>query len=319
MTLASPPPRQHPDAVVGGLAGEGARSSAERGDAATRAAHGAPATAPLPILLYHSVCPDPPADLLRWSVTPETFEAHLDAFGELGLVPWSVSRLVAALRAGAEVPRPVVVVTFDDGYADFAEHALPALERHRVPATIYLTTGALAGVVDPVVPRMPIAPMLALGDLAELERRGVEIGAHGHGHWQLDAVPERFAALEITRSKEVLEEALGHRVESFAYPHGYSSPKVRRLVARAGFSSACAVRNAFSSRQDDHYALARLTVEHDTPPETLRSWLAGRGAAVATPHEQLKTQVWRWYRRATTLPIRPGRSDRPAAACAARG
>ncbi len=271
-----------------------------------------PGARPIPILLYHSICPDPPAALLRWSVSPERFAEQLDAIGELGRTPWTVSRLVDALAAGREVPDEVVVVTFDDGYADFAEHALAALERHRVPVTIYLTTGALRGVDDPVVPRMPIAPMLGLADVPELERRDVEIGAHGHGHWQLDAVPERFAALEITRSKQVLEDVLGHRVASFAYPHGYSSPKVRRLVAAAGFSSACAVRNAFSSRSDNRYALARLTVERGTPPEVVRGWLSGKGALVASQHEYLKTQMWRWYRRAATLPDRPGRSVAPA-------
>jgi peptidoglycan/xylan/chitin deacetylase (PgdA/CDA1 family) len=262
---------------------------------------------PIPILLYHSVCPAPPPDLRRWSVTPQTFDAHLGLIRELGLAPLTVSQLVALQVSGGEVPENTVVVTFDDGYADFAEHAVSILERHGVPATLYLTTGALGEVRDPVVPRMPIAPMLALSQLPGLERRGVELGAHGHGHWQLDAVPPSVAAFEIERSKEVIEEAIGHEVHSFAYPHGYSSAKVRRLVTRAGFSSACAVRNAFSSPGDNVLALARLTVEIGTPLDVLREWLSGRGAPVAARHEQLKTQVGRWYRRAVALSDRPAR------------
>lgn len=271
-------------------------------------------TRPIPILLYHSVCPDPGPALLRWSVTPETFEAHLALIGRLGLVTWTVSRLAGVLAQAQPVPDGTVVITFDDGYADFAEHALPVLERLGLASTIYLTTGALVGVSDPVVPRMPIAPMLELAAVPELEARGVEVGAHGHGHWQLDTVPERFAAEEITRSKEVLEEVLAHAVASFAYPHGYSSPKVRRLVAQAGFTSACAVRNAFSSRHDDLFALARLTVEHDTPLGVVRSWLTGSGAVVASQQEHLKTQMWRWYRRATAQSPRPSPSTARVAA-----
>lgn len=263
---------------------------------------------PIPILLYHSVCDDPPGDLERWSVTPRTFEQHLGLIGSLGLQPLTVSQLVEALRSpGALLERPVVV-TFDDGYADFAQHALPALERHGIASTIYLTTGALVGVGDPVVPRMPLAPMLALSELPGLERCGVELGAHGHGHWELDALPLRLAAREIERSAEVLAESLGHPIASFAYPHGYSSAPVRDVVVRAGFSSACAVRNMLSCSGDDPFALARLTVEHDTPMSELERWLSCEGARVATPGEKLRTQLWRWYRRAALARERPART-----------
>ncbi len=265
-------------------------------------------TRPIPILLYHSVHDEPPDDLLRWSVAPDTFARHLDLLGELGCTAWTMSDLVGSLAAGREPPERLCLVTFDDGYADFAEHALPRLQERAIPSTIYLTTGALGGVPDPVVPRMPIAPMLSLDDVPEVEARGVEIGAHSHSHWQLDAIPARLAREEILRSKQVLEERLGHAVQSFAYPHGYSSATVRDLVVRAGFSSAAAVRNAFSSVADNPFAIARLTVERGTTLATVRDWIAGRGAAVAASGELVRTQLWRWCRRAVTLREHPGRA-----------
>lgn len=56
----------------------------------------------------------------------------------------SLARLVACLERGERVPSRSVVLTFDDGFRDNYENALPLLQKHGVPATIFLVTGALS-------------------------------------------------------------------------------------------------------------------------------------------------------------------------------
>jgi peptidoglycan/xylan/chitin deacetylase (PgdA/CDA1 family) len=252
----------------------------------------------IPILLYHSVSADPPRWIAPYTVAPAAFARHVELISDSGRTATTVSQLCAALRGEAAMPPKPVVITFDDGFADF-EDAAAVLAEHLLPATLYITTGALRG-RGPRAEGMaiPPAPMLDWLQLPELIERGVEIGAHTHTHPQLDIMSAQAVADEIRRSKALLEDALGRPVPSFAYPHGFQTARTRRIVEEHGHTSACAVMNSLSSDSDRLYALARLTVHHDTSPEQIRAWLDGTGARVAPYRQQWRTSAWRCYRRA---------------------
>jgi peptidoglycan/xylan/chitin deacetylase (PgdA/CDA1 family) len=247
----------------------------------------------VPILLYHSVSTDPPGWIAPFSVHPATFEAHLDAIVASGLVPVTVSQYLDGLQGTTSMPDRPVLITFDDGFADFADRALPALIERNMASTLYVTTGALAGPTRQTV--LPAASMLSRADLPGLESAGVEIGAHSHTHRQLDRLPQREAEAELTRSGDELAAVLGHRVRSFAYPHGYYGRRLLRQVAAAGFDSACTVANALSGGHDHPLALSRLMVYADTDLRTLTGWLGG--AAASRPRPRLFAYGWRQCRR----------------------
>jgi peptidoglycan/xylan/chitin deacetylase (PgdA/CDA1 family) len=252
----------------------------------------------VPILLYHSVSTTPAPWIAPFTVTPQAFSRHLDLIIASGRTAMTVSQLGEAVAGRAPLPERPVVVTFDDGFADF-EHASTELGARGLPSTLYVTTGALRGRggPDPDL-ALPPAEMLSWSQLGELIERGVEVGAHTHTHPQLDVLPRERAAEEIHRSKQLLENALGCEVPSFAYPHGFHSPSVQRSVRAAGHTSACAVMNALSSSDDRMFALARLTVRDDTRPDRLAAWLAGLEARIAPYPEKVATRAWRLYRRA---------------------
>lgn len=252
---------------------------------------------PVPVLLYHSVSDDAPRWIRAYTVAPTVFSRHLDLILESGCTPLTVSELCHLLAVERCLPRHPVVITFDDGFADFAEVALPAMGAREIVSTLYLTTGAIEG-LDRARTCLPPAPMLHAVQLVELEAAGVELGAHSRTHPQLDVIPTHRALDEIGHSKAILEDALGHEVPSFAYPHGFYSPRVCQAVRAAGYRSACAVRNAISSPADDRFAMARLMVRADTSTETLRAWLVGRGAPTAPLAERLRTKAYRYWRRA---------------------
>lgn len=134
-----------------------------------------------------------------------------------------------------------------------------------------------------------------------------EIGAHTHTRAQLDTLSCASAWEEIASSRDVLADRLGRAPAAFAYPHGYSSRAVRALVAKAGFSSAAAVRNALSSTEDDRWQLARLTVTSTTTPAQLQRWLDGDEAWLAPARERPATRAWRLWRRSRAVATgRPG-------------
>jgi peptidoglycan/xylan/chitin deacetylase (PgdA/CDA1 family) len=229
-----------------------------------------------------------------FTVTPATFRRQLDVVAESGATVLPVSDFVNR-RESATLPSSTAVITFDDGFADFAEHALPALAERGLAAVLYVTTGFLEGCPDAPARARPADATLHWSQLTEIESRGIEIGAHSHSHPYLDSLSSGAAQGEIVRSKTLLEDELGHAVESFAYPNGYSSPAVRGLVRAAGYRSACAVRNTLSSTDDDRFALARLTVRDTTTIDELTDWLAGFGPPPRD--ERVATKAWRLYRR----------------------
>jgi peptidoglycan/xylan/chitin deacetylase (PgdA/CDA1 family) len=251
---------------------------------------------PVPILLYHAITDDPPGWIAPFAVSPATFASHLDAVIASGRQPLTVSQYADGLQAKTALPPRPVLVTVDDGFADFADNALPALAARKLPSTLYVTTGALADRSYDCV--LPPARMLRSADLAGLEEAGVEIGAHSHTHRQLDLLPEHEVAAELSRSGDLLAQVLGHRIRSFAYPHSYWRARVRSLAGEAGYDSACAVGNALSSSRDHPLALSRLMVKASTDQVSVASWLSGSGVGVLSRKHRVLAFGWRQYRRA---------------------
>lgn len=248
---------------------------------------------PIPILLYHAVT-DRPSDFIGpYTVSPATLRRHLAAVAGTGATTLTVSGLLAALAGGALPERPVLI-TFDDGYLDTLTAAAPALAEHGMTSTVYVTTG----VVGATSPGGDV--MLSWPQVGELAALGHEIGAHSHTHPQLDTLSVAAMQREIEGSRARLQAGTGLPVDSFAYPHGYSDARVRRAVRKAGFSSACSVKNALSSPSDPPFTLSRLMVMATTTDDEVVGWLAGRGVPLGRDDERLLTRGWRWWRRART-------------------
>ncbi len=206
----------------------------------------------IPSLLYHAVAEDVDPRFAPWAITPALFARHMQLLADRGFSALTVSQFVDAHLAGGQpLRRPTVLITFDDGFADFHSTAHGVLRRHGFGATVYLTTGLVGGCsrwLDDVGEGE--RPMMSWDQIAEIAADGIECGAHTSTHVQLDVVSRRTARGEIRLSRAVLSEAVGP-VRSFAYPHGYHSRRVRREVIDAGFDSACAVGEGPASLSDD--------------------------------------------------------------------
>jgi len=253
----------------------------------------------IPILMYHSIADDGPAGMARLRVAPGDFAEQLDWLAGAGYTAVTVSQLVTAFAGATELPDRPVALTFDDGFADFHERALPMLEERGLVATLYVTTGYLRG--DGPGGARPAArpdwpPTMTWRQVAQLPARGIEVGAHTHTHPELDlASPARVEA-ELTTSKRLLEDCAGVPVASLAYPYGYNTPEVRRLAGDVGFSSACAVKHAMTSGNDDPFQLARVEMTSASTVSGLAAWLDGRLRTAPCP-DRLRSRGWAAVRR----------------------
>lgn len=162
--------------------------------------------------------------------------------------------------------QPAVFLTFDDGYADNHEFVLPLLQKHQLPATVFLTAGLIDG--DPgVLARFRAirgegVEGLEWSQVRELLATGIEIGAHTYSHPNLTRLGTAEAASELRRSKELIEDRLGVRVDLLAYPFG----KPRRhfdhttitLAREAGYTYAAAVLYRSVRPTDSPLAIPRF-------------------------------------------------------------
>jgi peptidoglycan/xylan/chitin deacetylase (PgdA/CDA1 family) len=240
----------------------------------------------IPVLLYHSV-PQADAAAEGLAVPRELFRAHLEVIAAAGRTPIGVGDLAAALRGEHPLPARPVTITFDDAYED-TPTAVELVLSYGLSASVFVTTGQ--------VDRTAMIRRDQLEALASESDR-IELGAHTVSHPFLDELDLAQVEWEVRESKCSLEETIGRRVSTFAYPFGAHDRAVRAAVVDAGFSAAAAVKNALSHPEDDPFAIARWTVSAGTTPKQIARVLDGGGAPRAWQRERLRTRGYRALRR----------------------
>jgi len=228
----------------------------------------------IPILMYHSVALEPPEATRRLAVVPGHFENQIAYLVKNGYTGLTFSDLVDRLRTGAPLPERPVVLTFDDGYADFATEAWPTLRRHNFPATVFVTTGWVADAGTEAAGD-PLDAMMNWAQVAGLSDAGIEMAAHSHSHPQLDQLSDDALRHELGHSKALLEDVTGAPVRSLAYPYGYSSTRVRLAARSVGYRCAASVRNLRATTSEDFFAVPRLTIRRSTDMATFADVVSG--------------------------------------------
>jgi peptidoglycan/xylan/chitin deacetylase (PgdA/CDA1 family) len=229
---------------------------------ADRAAELAAGTAgPVPVLMYHSIGTRSTARFRRFTVDPAEFADQMGYLAADGYTPVTAADLAEHRLTGRPLPARPVVLTFDDGFTDFADAALPVLQAHGFPATLFVPTGYVGATARFLSDcGEEHRPVLSWSQLRDLAADGVEVASHSHSHPQLDRVPPADARDEARRSKCLLEDNLGRGVAGFAYPFGYWNRSARAAVAAAGFGYGCAVAELVALPGDDMRTLPRMTV-----------------------------------------------------------
>jgi peptidoglycan/xylan/chitin deacetylase (PgdA/CDA1 family) len=219
------------------------------------------------ILSYHKVGPPAPGGWETWFYVPEAiFAEQLAALSEGSWQPVDHVTFVQGLIEPDGLPERTALITFDDGQRSVLEVALPVLERFGYPAILFMPTDfvGLTNTFD----SEPDEPLCDWDDLRELLRRGVAVQSHGTSHRPFSELAPAERALELDRSKAVLETELGQAVKLFAYPYGDDAgapPELREAFLKTGYRAAFGYGGGpFSSPATDPFRLERLAMGPDT-------------------------------------------------------
>ena len=170
-----------------------------------------------------------------------------------------------------------VVLTFDDGYHDFLEKAFPILEKYEFTATIFLPTGFISdGGLSFKGKRC-----LHWREVRELAASGVQFGSHTISHPNLRDLHLDQVEREIWESKEILENRIGTRVDSFSYPYAFPEEdprfkrRIRTSLAKAGYTIGVTTIIGTATQGNDRLFLKRIPVNSVDDPAFFRAKLDG--------------------------------------------
>jgi peptidoglycan/xylan/chitin deacetylase (PgdA/CDA1 family) len=215
----------------------------------------------IPILMYHQVTPRPCPAFRKYAVTPKAFAAQMSWLGRAGYVPIDIDALLDARSDRGTLPSRPVIITFDDGFQDCAEHAVPILQAWGFTAIFYLVAGMVGKTSQWLLSERGIElPLMDWTTARRLEAAGFHCGSHSMSHPRLAELSPAACREELLRSRQLLEDNLGHEVQHLAYPFGSFNERVRATVAETGYRSACSVIIGLSTAGDDPLALPRVPV-----------------------------------------------------------
>jgi peptidoglycan/xylan/chitin deacetylase (PgdA/CDA1 family) len=205
----------------------------------------------VPVLFYHYVeNVQDKKDTIRQKldITPRIFDLQLKTLKDAGYTFLTAGDLADILDGFKPLPANPVLITFDDGHADFATDVLPILTKYQIRVTAYVISGFI-GKPD----------FMTKNQLKQVVKSGlVEIGSHTVHHISLAGKIPALVNSELTKSKLDLEDNYQVKIVSFAYPNGSFDQSAVDLVKKSGYRSAVSTIPGVEQNLKNRYFLFRL-------------------------------------------------------------
>lgn len=210
----------------------------------------------VPILVYHSVRPHIAKESSyqeAYDITPELLRRHLEYLKENNYTAVSFDALADYFDTGAPLPTKPIILSFDDGWENQYEYTFSLLQEFHTTATFFVFTNAINR-----------GNHLTWNELREMRDAGISIGAHTKTHPYLQKITDpKKLTQEIAGGKKILEDELGMKVTSFAYPFGQYNDATVEEVKKSGFRVARSLQGGVMQSESERYILrANLTTDN---------------------------------------------------------
>lgn len=208
----------------------------------------------IPIITYHKISNKKEIGLT--TVSQSQFDIQMDYLFSSGYQ----TVLFQDINTGNKLPDKPIILTFDDGYENVYQNAIPILEKYGFKSVIFVVTEFIGEYNSwEAVPFQQKFRHLSGDQVTYLKDQGHEIASHGKFHRYLPALDYPELKDEIEGSKIYLESLLGDTIASFCYPYGRYSEKIKSVVKNAGYQYA--TTNAkINSGQNNPLSLKRRSI-----------------------------------------------------------
>jgi peptidoglycan/xylan/chitin deacetylase (PgdA/CDA1 family) len=229
----------------------------------------------LPVLMYHQIWPDGKFEPSDFVVTQSVFRHQMEYLAENGFVTPTVAELLDQHEEPTGKRR--FLITFDDGYRNNAEYAIPVLKE-------FGFRGVISLVGDRTLKtnswdnhkNIPLGELMSPEEIVALDADGVvEFASHSHRHKSLPQLNDRELEQELADSKSHLETLLHHPVAYFTYPYGDVDARVKDAVRKAGYRCAFAVHSGPMDFFKDLFEIRRMIVKNRDDEAYLFSKFSG--------------------------------------------
>ena len=227
----------------------------------------------MPVIMYHRVVKSEScAGVHGTYITLDKFEKHMKHLFDNGYKTLTFNDILNKnYRDRFNKNEKNIMITFDDGYEDNYTLAFPILKKYNFKAVIYLMSHLKYNKWDVENSGNPEKKFELMNDemIKEMGEYGIEFGGHTMNHKKLAKISLKEAKEEIIISKEVLEEKLGKKLLSFAYPYGNLNEDIKKIVKSSGYYFAVATDSGPLSFSEDFYQIRRIAI---FPPNGLFSF-----------------------------------------------
>ena len=227
---------------------------------------------PLSVLFYHRVADTIPND---WTMTTSQFREQLDWLGDNAKFS-SLEEIQNRIQSGYNESK-CVHITFDDGYAENCDFAIPLLIERKIPCTYFVSLDfILTGRAFPhdAAAGQPLTPN-SIDQLRDMAAAGIEIGAHTRNHPDVGKItdPDTLRDEVITSTLE-LGELIGKPIRYFAFPFGLHenlNADAFDMLAESGIKGVCSAFGAYNFPSQDPFHIRRI---HGDPEiSRLKNWM----------------------------------------------
>ncbi len=215
------------------------------------------------VLLYHHVDDSTPKST---SVSVETFIQHLELIESLELKVVPLTAITDKLKAGESIPDHWLAITFDDGYRNVYENAMPLLKERNWPFTVF---------VNPKMVK-PSKLYMDWGQIKDLINHGGLIANHTLSHENLvqDGLSLADIKANIESTEALIAEQVGYSLKILAYPYGEYNQAVKSMLKDMGYVGFAQHSGAINE-SSDLLALTRFPANGIyANPKTLKNKLA---------------------------------------------